>query len=70
MFRTTRVEAEGDREIDLGELSVFICSILLSLGGFIAIIASACRRSRCSKVGGCCGISCIREVVEDEEVNV
>ena len=68
MFRTTKVE--GERELDLGVISVFICSILLSLGGFIAIIASSCRRSRCTEVGGCCGITCVRDPVEDNDPGI
>jgi len=68
MFRTTKVE--GEREVDLGVISVFICSILLSLGGFIAIIASSCRRSRCTEVGGCCGITCVRDPVEDNDPGI
>lgn len=68
MFRTTK--AEGESEIDLGVISVFICSILLSLGGFIAIIASSCRRSRCTEVGGCCGITCVRDPVVDIEPGI
>ena len=68
MFRTTKVE--GESELDLGVISVFICSILLSLGGFIAIIASSCRRSRCTEVGGCCGITCIRDPVVDNDPGI
>ena len=68
MFRTTKVE--GESELDLGVISVFICSILLSLGGFIAIIASSCRRSRCTEVGGCCGITCVRDPVEDRDPGI
>lgn len=68
MFRTTKVE--GESELDLGVISVFICSILLSLGGFIAIIASSCRRSRCTEVGGCCGITCVRHPVDDNDPGI
>jgi len=49
MFQTSKYNDENQQP-DLGVISVFICSILLSLGGFIAIIASSCRRSRCTKV--------------------
>ena len=52
--------------IDYGSISVFICSILLSFGGFISIIASSCRRSRCTELG-CCGSKCLRNPVNDIE---
>lgn len=68
MFKTTNVQ--GKEELDLGSISVFICSILLSLGGFIAILASACRRSRCTELGGCCGVKCIRDPVEEVDVAI
>lgn len=68
MFRTTKVE--GESELDLGVISVFICSILLSLGGFIAMVASSCRRSRCTEVEGCCGIHCVRNPVEDTDPGI
>jgi len=68
MFKTTNVQ--GKEELDLGSISVFICSILLSLGGFIAILASACRRSRCTELGGCCGITCIRDPVDEVDVAI
>jgi hypothetical protein len=56
---------ECPKQCDLGELSVFICSILLSFGGFISIIASSIRRSRCKNIT-CCGLfNCDRELVVD-----
>ena len=55
--------------VDYGTISVFICSILLSLGGFISIIASSCRRSRCTELG-CCGSSCTRVPVDDVEPGI
>ena len=55
--------------IDYGSISVFICSILLSLGGFISIIASSCRRSRCTELG-CCGSRCLRNPVNDIEPGI
>jgi len=58
---------ECPKQCDLGELSVFICSILLSFGGFISIIASSIRRSRCKNVV-CCGLfNCDRDVVDDAD---
>lgn len=69
MFQTSKYNDENQQP-DLGVISVFICSILLSLGGFIAIIASSCRRSRCTKVGGCCGINCVRDPVDDLEPGI
>ena len=56
--------------IDLGQISVFICSILLSLGGCISIIASSIRRSRCQQIL-CCGFSkCLRDVPKDPEIGI
>jgi hypothetical protein len=56
--------------IDLGQISVFICSILLSLGGCISIIASSIRRSRCQEIL-CCGFSkCLRNVPNDPEIAI
>jgi len=50
-----------------GSLSVFISSLLLSLGGFIGIILSQLHKSRCSKIS-CCGIKCSREVVDESQI--
>lgn len=56
--------------IDLGELSVFISALLLSLGGTISIVASSIRRSRCQQIL-CCGFSkCQRIVPDDPEISV
>ncbi len=61
---------ESTKTCDLGELSVFICSILLSFGGFISIIASSIRRSRCENIN-CCGIfNCKRKLVNDEDPQI
>lgn len=46
--------------VDLGELSVFICSVLLSLGGCFAIVAAHLRRSNCRLIDCCC-LKCERE---------
>ena len=56
---------ESTKTCNLGELSVFICSILLSFGGFISIISSSIRRSRCENIN-CCGLfNCQRKLVND-----
>jgi len=55
--------------VDLGEISVFISAILLSLGGCISIIASSIRRSRCQNIM-CCGSKCIREVPVEGDIAV
>jgi len=63
-------EEEKSSSLDLGEISVFICSILLSLGGCISIIASSIRRSRCQQIF-CCGLSqCNRSVPKDPEIGI
>lgn len=61
---------ESTKTCNLGELSVFICSILLSFGGFVSIIASSVRRSRCQDIN-CCGIfNCKRTLVNDENPEI
>ena len=63
-------EKENNNFPDLGELSVFISAILLSLGGCISIVASSIRRSRCQQIL-CCGFSkCLRDVPNDPEISV
>ncbi len=63
-------EKENSNYPDLGELSVFISAILLSLGGCISIVASSIRRSRCQEIL-CCGFSkCLRNVPNDEDISV
>ena len=52
---------------DYGSLSVFISSLLLSLGGFIGIILSQLHKSRCSRIS-CCGFKCHRDVVSEDNV--
>lgn len=52
---------------DYGSLSVFISSLLLSLGGFIGIILSQLHKSRCSQIS-CCGFKCKRDVVSEDNV--
>ncbi len=63
-------QKENNNFPDLGELSVFISAILLSLGGCISIVASSIRRSRCQQIL-CCGLSkCLRDVPNDPEIGV
>ena len=64
------VYLEGNKNpYDLGEISVFISAVLLSLGGCFAVVASNIRRSRCVSID--CGISkCSRSIPEDEDITV
>ena len=58
-----------ENEWDLGEISVFISAVLLSLGGFIAIVASNIRRSRCVSIN--CGCTrCTRKISNDPDIGV
>ena len=65
-----RIEGEPliiypNRDEDLTSTGVFISSLLLSIGGLLALTSEACRRSRCSKLDLCC-IKCDREVIPAE----
>ena len=69
-YVTFGIAEKQKSSIDLGQISVFICSILLSLGGCISIIASSIRRSRCQQIL-CCGFSkCLRDVPNDPEIAI
>lgn len=69
-YVTFGIAEKEKSSIDLGQISVFICSILLSLGGCISIIASSIRRSRCQQIL-CCGFSkCLRNVPNDPEIGI
>ena len=60
---------ENKNPYDLGEISVFISAVLLSLGGCVAIVASNIRRSRCVSID--CGISkCSRKIPVDVDIGV
>jgi len=52
-------------EENLGTISVFISAILLSCGGFIAMLFSSMKSSRCVNID-CCGVSCKRKIVEED----
>ena len=52
-------------EENLGTISVFISAILLSCGGFIAMLFSSMKASRCVDIN-CCGITCKRKIVEED----
>ena len=56
-------------EENLGTISVFISAILLSCGGFIAMLFSSMKASRCVNID-CCGISCKRKIVEEDNEEV
>ncbi len=69
-YVTFGIAEKEKSSIDLGQISVFICSILLSLGGCISIVASSIRRSRCQQIL-CCGFSkCLRDVPTDPEIGI
>lgn len=63
------VYIEKNNPYDLGELSVFISAVLLSLGGFVAIIGSNIRRSRCNNIV-CGNTKCKRVVADDADIGV
>ena len=66
---SSNVYIESKNPYDLGEISVFISAVLLSLGGCVAVVASNIRRSRCVTID--CGISkCSRRVPEDDDIAV
>jgi hypothetical protein len=56
-------------EENLGTISVFISAILLSCGGFIAMLFSSMKASRCVDIN-CCGITCKRKIVEEDNNEV
>lgn len=53
------VERHSDGEL-LGQVSVFVSAILLSMGGCIAVVCSHMRKSNCSYIS-CFGTKCTRE---------
>lgn len=54
---------------NLGTIGVFASSLLLSLGGCIAVVFSSLRQSRCKNIS-CCGVSCQRENLQPPEITV
>ena len=52
-------------EADLGEISVFISAVLLSLGGCFAVVWGAVKNSRCTHIK-CCGCDLVRDVPPEE----
>ena len=48
---------------DLNLIGIFISSLLLSLSGFLAVLFSGLRNSRCNKIK-CMGSNCTRDVAE------
>jgi hypothetical protein len=68
-YSSNVVYMENKNPYDLGEISVFISAVLLSLGGCVAIVASNIRRSRCVSID--CGISkCSRKIAVDDDIGV
>jgi hypothetical protein len=59
MLQNTQYRATESKENLISSISLAVCSILLSLTGFMV----ACWRSRC-KVIECCGggVKCVRDV--------
>lgn len=45
---------------------IFLSSLILSLSGGIAVVMSSIKQSRCSKINGCCGLTCTREIIEND----
>ena len=45
---------------NLTELGIFISSLLLSVAGCFAVVASHLRKSNCTEIG-CCGVACKRQ---------
>ncbi len=56
-------------EENLGTLGVFLSSLLLSLGGCVAVVFSSLKQSRCKNIS-CCGIKCDRENLQAPEITV
>lgn len=56
-------------EENLGTISVFISAILLSCGGFIAMLFSSMKASRCVDIN-CCGMTCKRKILEEDNNEV
>ena len=54
---------------NLGTLGVFLSSLLLSLGGCIAVVFSSFRQSRCKNIS-CCGLKCDRENIPSADLTV
>tara|TARA_R110000787_G_scaffold286179_1_gene403582 strand:- start:751 stop:975 length:225 start_codon:yes stop_codon:yes gene_type:complete len=54
----TNIRISEDPGINYTELGIFISGIILSTGGFIALILSNCRKSNCAKIScGCIEIT-------------
>ncbi len=50
-----------DQSENLTTIGIFVSSLLLSLGGCIAVILSEVRKSRCMEIN-CAGGNCVRDV--------
>lgn len=50
-----------DQSENLTTIGIFVSSLLLSLGGCIAVILSEIRKSRCIEIN-CAGGNCVRDV--------
>ena len=55
------VHFEMNQKESLTTIGIFVSSLLLSLGGCIAVILSEVRKSRCMEIN-CAGGSCVRDV--------
>ena len=45
----------------------FLLGSLAAFGGLITVVFAAIRKSRCTKIT-CCGSTCTREVLSEEEI--
>jgi hypothetical protein len=50
---------------DLSSIGVFVGGLLLGLGGFISILFTHFRTSRCTTIEAC-GFKCNRKIVEED----
>jgi len=55
------IHFQMDQKESLTTIGIFVSSLLLSLGGCIAVILSEVRKSRCMKIN-CAGVNCVRDV--------
>lgn len=55
------IHFEMNQKESLTTIGIFVSSLLLSLGGCIAVILSEVRKSRCMEIN-CAGGNCVRDV--------
>ena len=64
---TQPIYIDFERGVNYTELGIFISGILLSCGGFLALLLGNIRRSNCKEVNCLC-FKCKRENLKIEEV--